>query len=385
MSGTAEGRQGDSRLEERPADFPRWPRLAEEDIEAVTRVVGSHRLSQVSSDEVRLFESAVAEHLGVGAAIAVSTGTAAIHLALVALGISPGDEVIVPAYTFVGSASPILYQGARPVFSDVDESTFCIDLRSFKDRITSATKAVIVVHLNGCAADIEAICELASAHGIAVIEDAAQAIGTRIGARAAGTFGSFGCFSFTEEKVVTTGEGGMVVTNDPAAAERLRRLRMHGEGPTTGDERIYWSHELGFSYRMTALQAALGSSQMRRVHELVEARRDNARHLTTALSDVPVQVPVEPVGTTHAFWKYAARAVDGRPARDIVFGLRAQGIPSTIRYPYPIHRQPPFVAYANPCPTADRLSEQLFTLPIHPAVTATHLDQIASAVREHLS
>ena len=203
-----------------PIAFPTWPSLTEDDIAAVNAVLRSSRLSQLSSDAVPSFETALAAFVGVEHAVAVNSGTAALHTALAALQIVPGDEVLVPSHTFIGSASPIVHRGATPVFVDVDERTFCLEPESVRNSITSRTRAIIAVHLNGAAAPLDDIGAIAERHGIPVVEDVAQAIGGAYHGRVLGSIGALGAFSFWEDKIITTGgEGGAVVTHDPTLAE----------------------------------------------------------------------------------------------------------------------------------------------------------------------
>lgn len=266
---------------------------------------------------VEEFESALAAGQGVEHAVAVSTGTAAVHLALHALDVGPGDEVIVPAHTFIGSASPVTYLGARPVFADVTPDTHCLDSDSVKSLLTERTKAIVAVHINGCAADMKALSAVGTAAGVPVIEDMAQALGTGIDGRPVGGFGDLACVSLFEQKVITSGgEGGAVLTNNPAYAERMRRLRSHGEGPIEGRPGLIWAHEVGYNYRLTSVQAAVGLSQHARLGAMVEARRRSAAQLSERLAGTDgLELPVEPEGTVHAFWKYVVRVVpgDGRP------------------------------------------------------------------------
>ncbi|MFI9306719.1 DegT/DnrJ/EryC1/StrS family aminotransferase [Streptomyces triculaminicus] len=368
-------------------ELPRWPQLSDDDIEAAVAALRSNRLVGLSNSIIEEFESALAAGQGVEHAVAVSTGTAAVHLALHALDVGPGDEVIVPTHTFIGSASPVTYLGARPVFADVTPDTHCLDPGSVKSLITERTKAIVAVHINGCAADMEALAAVGAAAGVPVVEDMAQALGTEIGGRPVGGFGDLACVSLFEQKVITSGgEGGAVLTNNPAYAERVRRLRSHGEGPIEGRPGLIWAHEVGYNYRLTSVQAAVGLSQHARLGAMVEARRKNAARLSERLAGVHgLELPVEPENTVHAFWKYVVRAVpgDGRPpAAEIAATLRSRGVPVLLRYPFPLHKQPAFEGHQDvSLPVAERLSQELLALPSHPALTEGHLDHIADEVR----
>ncbi|WP_241827185.1 DegT/DnrJ/EryC1/StrS family aminotransferase [Streptomyces graminilatus] len=351
----------------------------------------SNRLVGQGNPVVEEFERALAAGQQVEHAVAVSTGTAAVHLALHALDVGPGDEVIVPAHTFIGSASPVTYLGARPVFADVTPDTHCLDPDSVKSLLTERTKAIVVVHINGVAADMGALAAVAEHVGVPLIEDMAQALGTAIGGRPVGGFGDLACVSLFEQKVITSGgEGGAVLTNNPVYAERVRRLRSHGEGPIEGRPGLIWAHEVGYNHRLTAVQAAIGLSQHSRLDEMVEARRRNARYLSERLADVPgLELPVEPENTVHAFWKYVVRAVPGEgrpPAAEIAAALRSRGVPVLLRYPFPLHKQPAFAEHQSvSLPVAERLSRELLALPSHPGLSERHLDHIADEVRKAFS
>jgi perosamine synthetase len=217
------------------------------------------------------FEKAFAGYLGVANAVCLPSCTSALHLSLAALGIGQGDEVIVPDATWIATSAPIAYVGAKPVFADIDPATWCLDAAAFERAITPRTRAVIVVHLYGNMANMDAIMDVARRHGIAVIEDAAEAIGAEYHGRKAGAFGDAGAFSFHGSKTLTTGEGGMLVTSRDDLLERVQRLRDHGREP--GD-RLFFNHEVAFKYKMSALQAAFGLAQLERIEELVARKRE---------------------------------------------------------------------------------------------------------------
>lgn len=398
----------------REAPFPPWPALGDEDIAAVVEVLRSGRLTQLTGVVVAAFEEAFAAWNGSRHCVATGSGTSAIHTVLAALGIGPGDEVIVPAHTFIASATPVLHQRATPVFADIDERTYCISPESVAERITPRTKAIIAVHLNGHPADMDALLALASAtggRGIAVVEDAAQAHGALYKGRKVGTIGSAGCFSFWEDKIMTTGgEGGCVVTDDDALAERMRRIRHHGEGPVKG-ERAYYHLELGYNYRMTSMQAATGLVQLRRLDEYLAARRRNAAYLSERLGDPSappfrgraalrtgldaIEPPFVAEYAVHSYYKYICRLVgapgpstsSGRTGVDIgrfVQAVAAEGVPVSRRYPTPLPQQPVFrdAGFGERCPVAERLADELFTLLVHPTLTTADLDDVVAAIRK---
>jgi perosamine synthetase len=385
---------GGPKVRERP--YPPWPVLGDEDVEAVAEVLRSGRLTQLTGGTVAAFEEAFAAWHGAKHCVATNNGTTAIHTALAALDIGPGDEVIVPAHTFIASATPVLHQGATPIFADIDERTYCISPESVSERITPRTKAVIAVHLNGHPADMGTLLALAAPRGVRVIEDAAQAHGagwreignlkSEIGWRKVGTVGTLGCFSFWEDKIMTTGgEGGAVITDDEALAERMRRIRHHGEGPMAG-ERAYYHLELGYNYRMTSMQAATGLVQLRKLDSYLEARRRNAAYLGERLGEIDgIEPPFVADYAMHSYYKYIGRL---RPETGIdiarfVQAVAAEGVPISRRYPTPLPQQPVFRALqAAACPTAERLAGELFTLLVHPTVETRDLADVVAAIRK---
>jgi perosamine synthetase len=366
--------------------FPRWPHLGPEDVTAVAEVLDSGKLTQLSGRSVGDFERAFGKWHGIEHCVATSSGTTAIHAALIALGVGPGDEVIVPAHTFIASATPVLQQGATPVFADVDERTFCISPDSVRERITERAKAIIAVHLNGHPADLDALLEIARSRGLAVIEDAAQAHGAMYKGRKVGTTGNVGCFSFWEDKIITTGgEGGAIITGDPALADRVRRIRHHGEGPIEG-ERTYYHLELGYNYRMTSMQAATGLIQLRKLDEYLIARRRNAAHLSERMAEIPqVEPPFVADYAAHSYYKYICRLRrdSGIDIARFVAAVAAEGLPISRRYPTLLSQQPVFrdagLADAA-CPVAERLSNELLTLVVHPTASIADMDDYVTAI-----
>ncbi len=365
------------------------PLIGEEEKRAVLAVLESGRLAQ--GPVVRRFEEAFARFVGVREAVAVSSGTAALIVALQAHGIGPGDEVITTPFTFAATANAILLVGARPVFVDVREEDFNIDPRLIEERITPRTRALLPVHLFGHPADMAAIGDIAARHSLTVIEDAAQAAGASLEGRAVGSFGT-GCFSFYASKNMTTGEGGMITTNDPALAERMRLLRHHGQ------RQRYVSESLGQNLRLTEVAAALGLAQLEKLPAFNEARRANAAYLSERLRGaVPagrqVITPVERPGCRHVYHQYTVRVpspevsppqVEGGRRDALAAHLRQRGIETGVYYPVPLHRQPLYrdLGYADHLPVAERLSGEALSLPVHPGLTCADLDLIVDAVAE---
>jgi perosamine synthetase len=252
-------------------------------------------------DYITRLEAGFAQHLQVRHAIATSSCTGALHMGLSALGIGPGDEVIVPEISWIASASPIQYVGATPVFVDVLPSTWCIDPRAVEAAITPRTKAIIAVHLYGNMCDMDALLAISRQHGIALIEDAAEALGSSWRGQPAGSLGTFGTFSFHGTKTMTTGEGGMFVTQDTALFDKMVTLSNHGRNPASTKQ--FWPEELGFKYKMGNLQAALGCAQVERLPDLIAHKRAIFKRYEQALATLPgVHMNPEPEGTRNGYW-----------------------------------------------------------------------------------
>jgi len=396
----------------RQTPFSPFPDYGEEEIAAAVAVLKSGKLARQSGSKVGEFEKSYAEKFGVKHALAVSSGTAAIHVAISALGIGPGDDVIATSHSFAGSATPIVHAGAVPVFADIDPRTFNIDPRSIAEKITPYTKAIIPVHLNGCPADMDPILEIARKHNLFVIEDAAQAHGAQYKGRMAGTIGSFGCFSFWEDKLITTaGEGGMVLTNDDDLAKKARMVHHHGELKEDGayykGERLYLHSMLGYNFRMTEIQGAIGLAQLVKLDGYIQQRRENAHLLTELLSGVPgIIPPYEPDYAFHVFYKYILRIdrkVINADAKAFVEALTAEGIPCSRRYPTPLHQQPVFTEhrgfgggkapfekpwyqgetnYGSGLPNAEQLPGELVRIMMRPTLSAQDMRDVADAVKK---
>ncbi|MEX2246316.1 MAG: DegT/DnrJ/EryC1/StrS family aminotransferase [Dehalococcoidia bacterium] len=351
------------------------PIIEDDERQAVLAALDSGQLAQ--GPRVEAFERAFADYIGVRHAVAVNTGTAALHLAVLAHGIASNDEIIVPAFSFAATANVVLHAGARPVFVDVREDDFGIDVAQAEAAITGRTRAIMGVHLYGQPCDVEALAALCERRGIAFIEDAAQAHGASAGGRRVGSFAT-GAFSFYATKNLQTGEGGMITTDDDAVADRTRLLRSQGE-------RIrYVTEEAGYNYRMTEIAAALGHAQLPKLDARNERRRKNALALTAMLRGVVT--PGELPGRCHAWHQYTVRVPGGSAARDrLQAGLRERGIESAVFYPAPIHRQPLYVrlGYGElDLPVSQRLAGEVLSLPVHPSLTDADLEAVASAVNE---
>jgi perosamine synthetase len=358
------------------------PLIGEAEEKLVLEVLRSGRL--VQGPMVERFEAAVAAVAGTRHALAVNSGTSALIAALIAHDIGPGDEVITSPFTFIATVNAILLVGASPRFVDVGPD-LNLDAGLLTDAIGPATRAVLPVHLFGCPADMDAVMAAVAGHDVAVIEDAAQALGAAHGDRSVGSFGT-GCFSFYATKNITTGEGGVVTTDDDAVADVVRLVRNQGQ------RSLYAYERPGFNFRMTELQAALGVAQTDRLTDIVETRRANARVLSDALRGIDgLILPEEPLGRRHIFHQYTVRvAQDGRVDRDILRRfLSDRGIGTGIYYPkpvfgYPAYRSDPRMGDPR-APMAERASREVLSLPVHPKLTSDDLDRIANAVREAMT
>ena len=364
------------------------PLFGAEEEAAVLRVLGSGQLAQ--GECVATFERRFAELCHVREAVAVSSGTAALHLALLAHGIGRGDEVITTAFSFAATANVILLVGATPVFVDIEPDTCTLDPVQAERALTRRTKAIIPVHLYGHPCEMNRLQKIAEAFSLVLIEDASQAHAATIDGRPVGSFGT-GCFSFYATKNMTTGEGGMVTTDDPAIAEQVRLLRNHGQ------EARYYQIALGYNLRMTELQAALGIAQIEKLEYFTQRRRANATYLTNNLQGI-VQTPVERPGYRHVYHQYTIKIPSKR--NEFMTELRARGVDTTIHYPIPIHQQPFYrrkpclfrvlspgrrtpVKGNNPAahlPVTESAAQEVLSLPVHPALSQEDLSTIEREV-----
>jgi perosamine synthetase len=251
-------------------------------------------------DYIHRFQQAFRSHIGVPYALATSSCTGALHMGLAALGIGPGDEVVIGDVNWIASVAPVVHLGAKPVLVDVRPDTWCIDAEKVESAIGPKTKAIIAVHLYGNLCDMDALLAIGARHGIPIVEDAAEAIGSAWRGKRAGTMGAFGTFSFHGSKTVTTGEGGMLVTNDETFYSRVSTLSNHGRAP--GETRHFWPDVVGFKYKMSNIQAAIGCAQMERVEELIAAKRHIFQRYADRLADMPVSMNPEPAGTVNGYW-----------------------------------------------------------------------------------
>jgi dTDP-4-amino-4,6-dideoxygalactose transaminase len=347
--------------------------------EAFLRVLRSGRY--ILGEEVDRFEARCADYLGVEHAIGISSGTDALLLALMALGIGEGDEVLCPAFTFFATAGSIARLGARPVFVDVDENSFNLDVGDAERRITDKTRAIIPVHLYGRAAQMNAIVELAEKHDLAIVEDAAQAFGSRLNGQAVGSFGEFGAFSFYPTKNLGAfGDAGMLVTNEPQLAEMARCLRVHG------GHRRYYHDFVGGNFRLDALQAALLSAKLDVLDQQARRRCENAEQygemLTPAAGRCSDLLLPESGGPGEHVWNQYTIRLRGTGRRDALREhLERNQVSSEIYYPLPLHQQGCFAEFADAaCPVSERLSHEVLSLPNHPNLAAADIGRISELI-----
>jgi len=351
------------------------PDVGEEEIEAVSRVLRSHVLT--NGPETATFEREFAEYHEAAHGVAFANGTVALTAMYSALGIGPGDEVIVPSLTFVSSATSVLLVGAQPVFAEIDPETFNLDPADVATRITRRTKALLAVHYGGQPADLAELKALADEHGLLMLEDAAEAHGARYRDRPVGAWGVAGMFSFTPTKNITTGEGGMVVTDDPELADRLRLLRNHGQTA------LYRHELLGNNWRITEMQAAMGRVQLSKLDGILARKRELAARLDQGLAKIAgVQPPVVRPDRDHVYMLYTVRFSGGTPLRDAVARLAAErGIETRVYFP-PAHRQPVFSGVPSDLPVTDDVAGRILSLPAHSRLAVDEVDRIVEAVRD---
>jgi dTDP-4-amino-4,6-dideoxygalactose transaminase len=341
------------------------PQIARSERKAVNRVLKSLSLAQ--GPEVKSFEAEFSKIVGDRECVAVNSGTSALHISLIALGIRPGDEVIVPSFTFAATANVVSLVGATPIFVDIDPRTYCIQPDLIRKAITKKTKAIIVVHLYGLAADMKSICQIAKEHSILIIEDAAQAHMASIEGKMVGTFGDAAAFSFYPTKNMTSGEGGMVVLRESDKARICRLLRNQGM------EKRYQNEIPGFNLRMTDIHAAIGRVQLRKLAEMTEKRLQNASYLSKNLSTE--SVPYVPLGHKHVFHQFTVRINEGR--EKFSAKLLEFGIGNDVYYPTQVHKLPSFNLSIN-LPETEIATQQVLSLPVHPGLRKKDLKRIVS-------
>jgi perosamine synthetase len=352
------------------------PVIGEQEIEAAVRVLRSGMV--VQGPEVAAFEEEFGALVAGRHCVAVNSGTSALLLPMVALGIGAGDEVIVPSFTFAATANAVRLTGATPVFADIDARTFCLDPASVAALIGPRTAAIMPVHLYGHPADMKALGELATRYSLAIVEDAAQAHGAALNGTPVGAFSEASAFSFYPTKNMHSLEGGMVATPDAEVARKVRLLRNQGM------EQRYANEVVGYNMRMTDVAAAIGREQLKKLPAWNERRRANAAKLNAGIDGASsgVRAPFVADGATHVYHQYTVRVPGCRRDALRTF-LASQGIGSAVYYPTPVHRLPPFASLADGAalPETNTAAAEVLSLPVHPSLSDADLDRIAAAVR----
>lgn len=356
------------------------PIIEDEEIRAVNEVLQSGMLAQ--GPKVAALEAAFADYCGTKFAVAVNSGTAALHAALLAAGVGPGDEVITTPFSFIATVNTILMTGAKPVLADIEPDTFNIDISKIEAVMTPKTKAVMPVHLYGQPCDYEPLAVLAEKHGLKVVEDACQAIGATYNNKKAGNLGDFGCFSLYATKNIMSGEGGVITTNEETQATLLKQLRQHGMSAQ------YEYLFLGYNYRITDLQAAIALEQLKKADQFNEQRQANAARLTKELQSVTGLVtPITATNRTHVFHQYTLRVTKdfGCSRDELMARLREKGVGAGVYYPQPLHavKHIADLGYKmGDLPEAERAALEVLSLPVHPKVTDTDIVTIVKAIKD---
>jgi len=349
------------------------PSMGEEEASAVREVVLSGNLRE--GRRARELESRMASYIGVKHAMAVNSGTSSL-LATYMAALERGSEVIVPAFTFVATASAAAIAGMRPVFADIRLDTYELDLEDAANRLSGRTGAIVLVNLYGLSGDVKAFEEFATDHGLKLIIDSAQALGALVDGKEAGSYGDASCYSFYPSKNITTGEGGLVATDDDSLAERVKLVKDHGQrGP-------YLHEVLGLNLRLGEMEAAIGLVQLSKLESMIGIRRRNAERLTRGLAGIPgIHLPVEPQGRRHTYNLFTVRMEPElyRVDRDrIVEAIRAEGVDARVYYPMPLHRQPIFNSQVD-LPNSELAAKTVFSLPTHPALSDEDVENVIGA------
>ena len=364
------------------------PFLGKEEIDSAVEVLRTGVLTDKSGMGPRVleFERSFAKYVGAKHAIAVVNGTAALHAALLAAEVGPGDEVIVPSFTFVGAVNAVVLAGATPVFADIDKDTFCLRTDSIEEVVTRKTKAIIPTDLFGLPSDLKAASEIAKSKGMMVIEDAAQAHGAQYEGKRVGSISDMTIFSFYAAKNLTTGEGGMITTDDDEHAQALRMIRSHGE------QRPYWTVRLGHNYHMTEIAAAIGQAQLKKLPGFLERRRKNAELAAQKLEMTgKLILPKEPEGRKHAWYVYTVRlrGVNAAKRNKIVDKLWNKNIEAAVYYSTPVHSTPFYresnLARRGRLPETEKASRQVFSLPVHPRLGEEEMEYVAETLRKTIA
>jgi perosamine synthetase len=364
----------------------------DQDIEKVTSVV-KRGMYWAIGPEIKEFEKKVSEYIGVKYALAVNSGTSALHVILAAHGIGKGDEVIVPSFTFIATANAPLFVGAKPVFAEIEGDTYGLDPSDVEREITSKTKAIIPIHCGGLGCRIEEIRQIAQKHNLILIEDAAESLGAMVNGKKVGSFGDSAILSFCAPKVITMGEGGMILTNSRDVYERARLIYNHGRVETSdyfsSTEQMQYVM-LGYNFRMSTMTAALGISQMDKLDKIIHMRRENANYLTKELSRIEgIELPKPPLGYFHVYQMYSIRLDGGKNIRNGLKEYLAQHGIATRIYFEPVHlslfyRQK-LGHKGGELPITETISNEVLTLPMYPELTKSEMDYIVDKIKDFFS
>lgn len=360
----------------------------EEDVNAVKEVIQSG-MHWCTGKQIEEFEKKICEYIGSRYCVAFNSGGSALHALMLAYGFKPGDEIIVPSFTFIATAYSPLYVGARPVFADIEEETLGLDPEDVKEKITSKTKAILPIHYSGMPCKIRELREIAEDYKLILIEDAAEAFGAKVSDKHVGTFGDAAILSFCQNKIFTTSEGGAVVTDDRELYDKLKLLVSYGritEGDyfTSGTKTDYV--EVGYNWRLSTILAALGIAQLEKVDKLIEMRRKNAHSLNKELKKIDgIEVLKEPEDYFAVYQLYTIRVLEGKEMRDALMRYLAKKGISTKIYFEPAHKYTVFrkLGYSKiKLPVTEKVSSQVLSLPIYPHMTKEELDYIVTSIRE---
>lgn len=364
----------------------------DQDIEKVTSVV-KKGMYWAAGPDIKEFEARVGEYVGVKYALAMNSGTSALHVVLAAHDIGEGDEVIVPSFTFIATANAPLFVGAKPVFAEIEGDTYGLDPGDVERKITSKTKAIIPIHYGGLACRIEEIRQIAQKHNLILIEDAAESLGAMVNGKRVASFGDSAILSFCAPKVITMGEGGMILTNSRDVYEKARLIYNHGRVETSdyfsSTEQMQYVM-LGYNFRMSTMTAALGVAQMEKIDKLIRMRRENANYLTQRLSEIEeIETPKEPSGYSHVYQMYTIRVTGKEGIRDeLKEYLAKHGILSKI-YFEPVHlslfyRQKSGYK-GGELPITEKISNEVLSLPMYPELTKSEMDYILDKIKDFFS
>jgi perosamine synthetase len=356
----------------------------EDDVKAVTESIRSG-MNWATGPNVAKFEESIASYVGTEYAVTFNTGTSALHAVLLAHGVQRGAEVIVPSFTFIATANAPLFVGAKPVFADIEDETFGLDTEDVKEKITGKTKAIIPIHYGGCPCKIRELKEIAEDHDLILIEDAAEALGARIGDKKVGTFGDSAMLSFCQNKIITTGEGGAIVTGSRELYKKLKLLRSHGRLETQdyfSSSEIMDYITVGYNFRMSNITAALGIAQLRKADKIIGMRRKNAEYLTTRLQREAKEIStLAPLEDYHNVYQMYTIRVDKRD--ELMEYLADSGIMTKV-YFSPVHLTHFYkneLGYTCKLPVTEEISTQVLTLPIYPTLAKEEIDIIAGKIK----